>query len=46
MRKSDQSPEERDSLDRRLALVKRVVLTVDMFLFAAVGYWLGYMAEG
>jgi hypothetical protein len=41
-----QTPEERDRFDRRMSLVRRVVLTVDLFLFAAVGYWLGQMVEG
>ena len=45
-REQSQTPEERDSFDQRMALVRRVVLTVDLFLFAAVGYWLGRMVEG
>jgi len=36
-----QTAEERDSFDARMSLVRRVVLTVDLFLFAAVGYWIG-----
>ena len=38
-----QSPEERDTFDRKMSLVRRIVLTTDLFLFAAVGYWLGRM---
>jgi hypothetical protein len=44
-REQSQTPEERDTFDRRIALVRRVVLTVDLFVFAAVGYWLGHMLE-
>jgi hypothetical protein len=36
-----QTPEERDNLDVRMSLVRRVVLTVDLFVFAAAGYWIG-----
>ena len=38
-----QTPEERDTFDRKMSLVRRIVLTTDLFLFAAVGYWLGRM---
>jgi hypothetical protein len=33
--------EERDSMDVKLSLMRRIVLTVDLFLFAAAGYWIG-----
>ena len=36
-----QTPEERDDFDVKMSLVRRIVLTVDLFLFAAVGYWIG-----
>ena len=41
MREQSQTPEERDGFDQRMAVVRRVVLTIDLFLFAAAGYWLG-----
>ena len=44
LREQSQTPAERDSFDQRMTLVRRVVLTVDLFLFAAVGYWLGHLA--
>jgi hypothetical protein len=36
-----QTAEERDAMDIKLSLVRRIVLTVDLFVFAAVGYWIG-----
>jgi hypothetical protein len=36
-----QTAEERDNFDAKMSLVRRIVLTVDLFLFAAVGYWIG-----
>ena len=45
-REQSQTPQERDNFDRRMALIRRVVLTVDLFVFAAVGYWLGHLLEG
>jgi hypothetical protein len=41
--KGEQTPtaEERDSTDVKLSLMRRIVLTVDLFLFAAAGYWIG-----
>jgi hypothetical protein len=42
-----QTPSEAgDSLDQRLALLRRAVLTIDLLLFAGVGYWLGHAAAG
>jgi hypothetical protein len=35
------SAEERDGAEAKLSLVRRIVLTVDLFVFAAVGYWIG-----
>ena len=40
------APEERDHMDVRMSLVRRVVLTTDLFVFAAVGYWLGLQVAG
>jgi hypothetical protein len=36
-----QTAEERDTLDTKLSIIRRIVLTVDLFAFAAVGYWIG-----
>jgi hypothetical protein len=33
--------EERDTNEAKLSLVRRIVLTVDLFAFAALGYWIG-----
>jgi hypothetical protein len=41
MREQMQAPEERNGFDVKMSLVRRVVLTVDLFLFAALGYWIG-----
>ena len=40
-RSQTQTAEERDTLDTKLSLMRRVVLTADLFVFAAVGYWIG-----
>jgi hypothetical protein len=40
-RAQTQTAEERDNMDVRMSLLRRIVLTVDLFAFAAVGYWLG-----
>ncbi len=40
-RAQTQTAEERDRMDGMLSLVRRIVLTVDLFAFAAIGYWLG-----
>jgi hypothetical protein len=40
-RAQTQTAEERDNMDSRMSLLRRIVLTVDLFAFAAVGYWLG-----
>jgi len=36
-----QTAEERDALESRLSLIRRFVLTIDLFAFAALGYWVG-----
>jgi hypothetical protein len=33
--------DEFETLDSKLSLVRRTVLTLDLFAFAVVGYWLG-----
>jgi hypothetical protein len=40
-REQTMTAEERDANDTKLSLIKRVVLAMDLFAFAAVGYWLG-----
>ncbi len=40
-RESAQSPGERDSYDYKMSLVRRLVLTVDLVVFAGAGYWVG-----
>jgi len=36
-----QTAEERDNFDVQMSLVRRIVLTTDLFVFAAAGYWIG-----
>jgi hypothetical protein len=45
MRERDQTltAEERDAADVKMSLIRRIILTVDIFVFAALGYWLGKM---
>jgi len=45
-REHTQTAEERDTSDVKLSLVRRIVLTVDLFLFAAAGYWIGKLIGG
>ena len=45
-REQTQTAEERDTTDVKLSLVRRIVLTVDLFAFAAVGYWIGKAVGG
>jgi len=40
-RAQTQTAEERDTMEVRLSLMRRFVLTVDLFVFAALGYWIG-----
>ena len=40
-RAQTQTVEERDASEVKLSLVRRVVLIADLFVFAAVGYWVG-----
>jgi hypothetical protein len=45
-REQSQTAEERDHMDKRMSLIRRVVFTVDLFVFAGVGYWLGHEVWG
>ena len=45
-RESLRTPEERDSFDAKMSLIRRVVLTADLFVFAAAGYWIGKTVWG
>ena len=38
--------EERATLELELSLLRRVVLAVDMIVFAGIGYWLGQTIGG
>jgi hypothetical protein len=33
--------EDRDRKDMQLSLIRRIVLIADLFVFAALGYWIG-----
>ena len=48
MREREQTltAEERDTNETKLSLIRRVVLTVDLFAFAAAGYWIGKSVWG
>ena len=48
MREREQTltAEERDANETKLSLIRRIVLTVDLFAFAAVGYWIGKSVWG
>jgi hypothetical protein len=37
-----QSPEQRTNFEVTLSLVRRFVLIVDLFVFAAAGYWIAH----
>jgi hypothetical protein len=41
-----QTAQERDAMDTKLSLVRRIVLTADLFVFAALGYWIGHSVWG
>jgi hypothetical protein len=45
-REQTQTAEERDANETKLSLIRRIVLTVDLFAFAAVGYWIGKSVWG
>jgi hypothetical protein len=44
-RASSTTAEEREAGEFHRSIVRRVVLAVDLFIFAALGYWLGRMFE-
>jgi len=48
LRKLDrsQSSEEREEFERKLSLMRRLVLGIEIVAFAAVGYWFGRMVGG
>jgi len=48
LRKLDrsQSSEEREEFERKLSLMRRLVLGIDIVAFAAVGYWFGRTVGG
>lgn len=45
-REPTQTAEERDTMEAKLSLMRRIVLTADLFVFAAVGYWIGQTVWG
>ncbi len=45
-REQTQTAEERDANETKLSLIRRIVLTVDLFAFAAVGYLIGKSVWG
>jgi hypothetical protein len=48
LRKLDRSQtrEERDEFERKVALMRRIVLGIDIVVFSAVGYWFGRTIGG
>ena len=48
LRKLDrsQSSEEREEFERKLSLMRRLVLGIDIAAFAALGYWFGRTVGG
>ena len=48
LRKLDrsQTQEERDEFERKISLMRRVVLAIDIVAFSAVGYWFGRTVGG
>jgi hypothetical protein len=41
-----QTAAEREEFERKLSVMRRVVLGTDIFVFAAVGYWFGRTVGG
>jgi hypothetical protein len=41
-----QTPEQRADFERKISLMRRIVLGTDVLLFAAVGYWFGKTIGG
>ena len=48
LRKLDrsQTQEERDEFERKISLMRRIVLAIDIVAFSAVGYWFGRTVGG
>ena len=48
LRKLDrsQTPAERDEFERKISLMRRIVLGIDIVAFSAVGYWFGRTVGG
>lgn len=40
-REPTQTAEERETMDAKLSLMRRFVLTADLLVFAGIGYWIG-----
>ena len=40
-----QTAEERNAASVELSIMRRAVLTIDLFVFVALGYWLGRMLD-
>ena len=45
VRARQQSSEQQEPAELSLSIVRRAVLMIDLFAFAALGYWLGQMFE-
>ena len=41
MHKPEHTPAERDAVEAKLSVLRRVVLTVELLFFAGLGYWIG-----
>jgi len=46
MHKPDHTPDQRDAVEAKLSVLRRVVLTVELLFFAGIGYWLGKTVWG
>ena len=40
------TPEQRDALENKLSVVRRLILAFDVAILAAAGYWIGNMFGG
>jgi hypothetical protein len=41
-----QTPAEREEFERKIALMRRIVLGIDIFAFGGIGYWFGKTVGG
>ena len=41
-----QTAEERDAMETRMSLLRRMILVADLVVFAAVGYFIGHTVWG